>query len=233
MTGINLYTNDSYYQGPQYNVIYNNSFLHNGYSTDPNADSWYHSAISMVNDGTMWVINGNEVKNNVYYLHSAPHGFHNVNSGSQVFAGNWNGETQGNPKFVSGSATLGDPLSTTSPDLHLQPGSPGIDAGVALTTVTSSTGSGTSLVVANAGYFTDGWGIITGDTIQLMGTTQRATITSVNYSTNTLTLNTSLSWTTNQGLALAYEGAAPDVGAYEQQSANQPPSAPQGLRIVP
>jgi hypothetical protein len=87
--------------------------------------------------------------------------------------------------------------------------------------------------VANAGYFTDGWGIITGDTIQLMGTTQRATITSVNYSTNTLTLNTSLSWTTNQGLALAYEGAAPDVGAYEQQSANQPPSAPQGLRIVP
>jgi hypothetical protein len=232
MSGINLYTNDSYYQGPQNNLIYNNSFLHDGYSTDPNADAWYHSAISMVNDGTTWTIDGNQVKNNLYYLHAMANGFHDVNASAQTFAGNWNGETQGDPKFVSGSAALGDPLSTTSPDLHLQAGSPCIDAGLALTTVTSTTGTGRSVVVANAGSFTDGWGIIAGDTIQLMGTTQRATITSVNYATNTLTLNTPISWTTNQGIGLAYEGAAPDVGAYEQQTPSQGPSAPQGLRVV-
>jgi pectate lyase-like protein len=231
MPGINLYTNDSYYQGPQYNVIYNNSFLHNGYSTSSSADSWYHSAISMVNDGTMWTINGNEVKNNLYYLHSTANGFHNANQSDQIFAGNWNGETQGDPKYVSGNSTLGDPLSTASPDLHLQASSPAIDKGVALTTIKSSTGTGTSIVVVNAGYFTDGWGIITGDVIQLMGSSQRATVTSVNYSTNTLTLDTPLSWTANQGVALAYEGSAPDVGAYEVSSGNQPPSAPTNLRV--
>ena len=78
-------------------------------------------------------------------------------------------------------------------------------------------GSGTTLTVADALYFVDGFGIPgeTGDTIQLQGDSSRAVITHVDYATNTLTLDSSLTWTDSQGVSLAYEGAAPDVGAYE------------------
>ena len=51
-----------------------------------------------------------------------------------------------------------------------------------------------------------------------MGTSQRARITHVNYSTNTLTVDKNLTWTQNQGISLAYAGSAPDLGAYEYQS---------------
>jgi hypothetical protein len=60
----------------------------------------------------------------------------------------------------------------------------------------------------------DGWGIIEGDLIQLADG-QRARITDVNYDTNTITVATVLSWTQEMGLGLAYEGSAPDLGAYE------------------
>jgi hypothetical protein len=61
----------------------------------------------------------------------------------------------------------------------------------------------------------DGWGIIEGDFIQLGGQTQRVRITNVDYSSNTITVHQSLSWTNAQGVSLAYEGSAPDLGAYE------------------
>jgi hypothetical protein len=74
--------------------------------------------------------------------------------------------------------------------------------------------------VADAGYFMDGWWIsgVDGDDIQIVGTSQKARITRVDYGTNTITVNTSLTWTQNQGVALAYVGASPDVGAYEYGS---------------
>ena len=53
-----------------------------------------------------------------------------------------------------------------------------------------------------------------GDEIQL-ASGQRARITDVNYATNMITIDRVLTWTQNQGISLAYEGAAPDLGAYE------------------
>ena len=52
--------------------------------------------------------------------------------------------------------------------------------------------------------------------IQLEGQTQTATITAINYTTNQLTLSTSLTWTSGQGLSLAYNGSGPDLGSYEK-----------------
>ena len=92
--------------------------------------------------------------------------------------------------------------------------SPAIDAGRFLTN-TASSGSGTVITVDDAGYFFDGFDIVDGDSIQLEGQTQTARITNVNYATNTLTLATSLTWTSGQGVSLPYEGSAPDIGAYE------------------
>jgi hypothetical protein len=44
---------------------------------------------------------------------------------------------------------------------------------------------------------------------------QRARITSVDYAANLITVDRVLTWTQSQRISLAYEGAAPDLGAYE------------------
>jgi hypothetical protein len=42
----------------------------------------------------------------------------------------------------------------------------------------------------------------------------------VDYSTNTLSFERSLTWTANQGVCLKYAGAAPDIGAFEHGAEN-------------
>jgi len=118
-------------------------------------------------------------------------------------------------------------------DFHLLPNSQMIDAGRYLTFTTSS-GSGTKIYVENANFFCDGFGLIEGDLIQLEGQTDRAKITKVDYDNNTLTLNTTLTWYSGQGVSLAYNGSAPDIGAFEYASApdTTPPSPPTRLRII-
>ena len=63
----------------------------------------------------------------------------------------------------------------------------------------------------------DGWGIagIQGDEIQLIGSGLKARITAIDYSTRMMTVDRVLTWTQNQGVSLAFEGVAPDAGAYE------------------
>lgn len=91
------------------------------------------------------------------------------------------------PKFVNPSAS--DPNNPNLPDLHLQSGSPCIDAGTYPTKITSAAGSGTQFQVGDARYFMDGWGIphVQGDEIQLADG-QRARVTDINYETNLITV---------------------------------------------
>ena len=138
-----------------------------------------------------------------------------------MLADNWKGGVSGNPKFTNISGTP-DPNNETQFDFNLQSDSGCIDNGGFLTTITSANGSGTQFLVDDAGYFMDGWGIIDGDTIQLEGQTQTAQITNVDYDTNIITVDTSLTWTQGQGISLAYEGSAPDIGAYEFLQASAP-----------
>jgi hypothetical protein len=127
--------------------------------------------------------------------------------------------------FVNNTWNPTDPkfVNEANYDFHLQSTSPAIDKGGWLTTITSSTGSGTTFTVADASYFMDGWGIIEGDAIQLQGQATTARITNVNYDTNTITVNRSLSWSNGQGISQPYSGIAPDIGAYEYSSATPPP----------
>lgn len=125
-------------------------------------------------------------------------------------------------------------ISESGNDFRLTPGSSQVDAGVFVTRAVGN-GSGTSLQVADAGYFSDGLGITgeVGDLIQLQGQSTRATIVSITSSTNVLTLSQSLSWTDGQGVHLAYTGAAPDIGAYERDlTSGSVPAAPRNLRVV-
>lgn len=111
-----------------------------------------------------------------------------------------------------------DPLFVSESDgnLGLRSNSPLIDSGVFLTR-TVGAGAGTSMPVADVRFFSDGFGIhgIEGDLIQLEGGTQKARIINMDYATGTLFLDTALAWNAAQGVALAYEGKAPDMGAFE------------------
>jgi hypothetical protein len=114
---------------------------------------------------------------------------------------------QANPQFTN-------PASPTR-DFSLGATSPAKNAGDFLTQATNSGTGSTSLQVADAGYFHDGFGLIAGDTIQV-GTGQApVVVTAVNYSTNTLTLQNARTWTSGTNVSLPYSDTKPDMGALE------------------
>ena len=123
---------------------------------------------------------------------------------------------EGDPGFMDDTIPT-DTTDSTLPDFTLKPDSPCIDKGVFLTTITSASGSGRTFTVKNAGFFYDGWGIPgeSGDIIQLEGQNDIAKIIDVDYETNIITVDSSLSWKQGQGLSLAYSGSSPDLGAWE------------------
>jgi hypothetical protein len=106
------------------------------------------------------------------------------------------------------------------PDLHLKSDSRMIDRAGPLTK-TRAAGEGTTLPVSDVFWFSDGFTIASepGDEIQLMGTTQTAHVTHIDYKARTLTLDRPLTWQAAQGVALKYNGAAPDFGAVEYEPA--------------
>jgi hypothetical protein len=126
--------------------------------------------------------------------------------------------TDGSARSISGQQAYQTALwqknLQTDPmlDSTLKPmtGSPALGGGSQMTKVTSAAGSGSSITVADAAFFTDGMGIVTGDTIQIG--TQTAVVKSVNYSTKVLTLDRSVTWTQGQNISLAYAGSNPDIG---------------------
>ena len=101
-------------------------------------------------------------------------------------------------------------------DYSLQPESPMIDAGAWLTTIIGS-GFGTTLIVQDARYFYDGFGISgeSGDQIQLEGQATPVRIVGIDYDSNTLTLESPITFAHGQGVALPFNGDRPDLGAFE------------------
>jgi hypothetical protein len=214
LAGIAFGVMPNYYQDSVYNHVYNNTFFRNSQTSESDPGN---AAVYFAYYGGSLVVKYNTFKNNLYYGHPAAYGIYHVSLGDQTFANEFNGDVLGDPKFVNATAVLGNPMNADYPDLHLSANSPCIDKGSSLTTITSPSGSGTTFTVADAGYFMDGWGIsgVHGDDIQIVGTSQKARITKVNYWTNTITVDIPLTWAQNQGIALAYIGSAPDAGAHE------------------
>ncbi|MFQ5964718.1 MAG: hypothetical protein ACE5KZ_10565 [Candidatus Scalinduaceae bacterium] len=203
-----------------YDIMYKNNIAYNNQGS---------RVIDISPSGSSDPFAGRVFNNNILLggnIDTKAYGFHDVSWYQQNHPANFMNNIAVNPQFVNPNATL--------PDFRLQSGSPAIDEGAFLTQ-TSSFGSGTTMNVEDALYFTDGLGIIEGDLIQLEGQTQTARIT--NISGNTITLDTPLSWNNNQGVSLAYNGSAPDIGAYEYVSGGtpppdtNPPSPPFGLII--
>lgn len=238
--------------GWPYFKVYNNTYVDpesDVTGSDPITDNHCYNGA-----GTLGAPNASELNNLFYYSSStgsliadwnpystiaaATYGYNLVwcPSCTHIFphtygSGSWTsdaGNINANPLFVSYVS-----LGNASNDYHLQAGSPAIAAGTYLTTVAAGdSGSGTSLAVNDASYFQDGYGLsnaystVDGDCIAVGTASNHVCVTSVNYSTNTLTLASSISRSAGQGVYLysksdgvqVLTGTAPDVGAFSTVS---------------
>lgn len=220
------------------NVFINNgSFGYHGYGDSlPYNNRIYNNTFNKnyrgVYTNTSYPVHGNVIKNNIFFKnreyeisrHSGtPNGDRYINNNvkgapllfedvvySSVFELDskykdfWQNNYEKDPQFVDGN----------NRNLHLKPTSPMIDAGASLTR-TVDRGNGRNVEVEDASYFTDGWGVIEGDLIQLEGQTKRVRIVKIDYKNRVITVDCTLSWRKGQGVSLPYKGVAPDVGAYE------------------
>lgn len=158
-----------------------------------------------------------------------------------------NGFATDAPVIASNIVASSDPLMNYSAgDFHLAAGSPAVNRGTYLTTVAAGdSGSGTSLVVTDAGFFQDGLGLnaagVQADCIAVGTASNHVCITAVNYTANTLTLVSSISRSAGQGVYLysrsdgtrVLTGSAPDMGAYPYTGiAAGAPAAPSNLSAV-
>lgn len=223
------------------NHIYNNTFWYNGWSpTGPSKGywSWDYSHALLIYE--TFNIQNNKIKNNIFYDNRNYHDStlpiiksDNTIPVLQTISNNWKGGVDGDPKFVNISGTP-DPDNETQFDFNLQSDSGCIDAGAHLTQANGSGSGSTTLIVDDAGYFQDGWGIVNADHIAIGTVGNTAQISSINYDTNTITLASAMTWSDNapvwlhkksDGEVVLY-GTAPDMGAHETLS------PPRNLRIV-
>jgi hypothetical protein len=99
-------------------------------------------------------------------------------------------------------------------DYRLTIQSPGVDAGVPLTATTRG-GSGQIVPVADASYFTDGYGLVPGDQVKV-GLNPAVMVLSVDYTNNTLTVARAISWMQDDPVYEGeFSGGGPDMGAFE------------------
>lgn len=119
----------------------------------------------------------------------------------------------------------------TNGDYTLNSSSPAIDAGDWLT-ICNGGGTGTTITVDNANYFCDGYGLIDGDNI-FIGSNLNLEVTDVDYSTETITVNRSITWSDGDDVSLSsYNGATPDIGAYEFISSGPNTTPPEITNII-
>jgi hypothetical protein len=127
--------------------------------------------------------------------------------------------------------------NVASYDFSLQSASPALNAGTYLTTVASTdSGSGTSLIVKDAGFFQDGYGIpgVQPDCIAVTTVSKTVCISAggINYATNTISLANSITRSAGDPVWLYSDstgrqvliGNAPNIGATFDPP--EPPPAP-------
>lgn len=120
----------------------------------------------------------------------------------------------------------GDPryLDAAAWDFRIEPGSPCVDAGDFLRR-TAGSGTGTAVPVEDARYFSDGMGLVPGDAVRV-GANGEAAVIAVDYAANVVTADRSLSCVEGDGVGYAFEGVAPDIGAYEVPAPTGVPAPP-------
>jgi len=231
------------------NTFYHNGY---GADDDPYASDAYRNGITLYY-GSCDKISGSVIKNNLFYDHWSEQNLRTSQGYypaiDAVSAENLTCNTITNnfnvTNFLRSSTLIGigtDPLFvdpdlstplSEKPDLSLLSGSPAIDKGTYLTQANGVGSSSTTLVVGDASYFQDGtWGSdlargsagnFYADWIAIGRVDNIAEIQSINYSTNTITLKTPMTWAKDapiwlyrksDGTQVLYD-SAPDMGAHE------------------
>ncbi|HEY2387122.1 MAG TPA: DUF1565 domain-containing protein [Candidatus Binatia bacterium] len=106
-------------------------------------------------------------------------------------------------------------VDPTAHDYHLAAGSPAIDAGAPLTKTTNAGTNATVVNLVRSDYFQDGYsGLVAPDKVQV-GKNAPVAVTAVDENGKTITLATPLTWSVGDPVSLPWNGAAPDIGAYE------------------
>jgi hypothetical protein len=200
------------------NIFFKNKFIQRDFRW-----SWYNELNSKPVQIFTGRINEIEFENNDIFnsevdeLYVIAYGVRTSSSNPAPEPLSWWEKNHGNA-FKNNLQTDPGFVNTEEKDFHLKANSLMIDAGAFLTKTTGSGNNSTTMEVDDAGWFTDGFGIIPGDTIQVEGQTNYAVIRSVQYLTKTLTLDRAFSWEPGQGVSLKYCGEKPDIGAYEFSS---------------
>jgi hypothetical protein len=111
-----------------------------------------------------------------------------------------------------------------------------------LTTANGAGTNSTSLVVNDAAYFQDGYTIpgVNADCISLTTASNHVCITAVNYSTNTLTLASPMTWVSGDKVWLYSDssgtvrltGSAPNIGAFGTAGSTTSVAPPTGLADI-
>ena len=211
------------------NKVYNNTVYSSGQDTIAYPDTWtgygeqdWRRGVFLLKD----ILTGNVVKNNIIYnSFTADISCNATCQSNNTFTDNWV-TADGDPLFIN--TDVSDPTSTTLPDLRVNSGSGVIDDGVNLTQANGSGTSSTTLIVDDALYFQDGsrgssLSNIQADWIAIGTVSNTVQISSINYSTNTITLTSPMTWSDNASIwvykdsagRIVLRGSAPDVGAYE------------------
>jgi hypothetical protein len=215
-SGVALSVMGGNYNDASNNSIYNNVFFHNGYTLFNDWDPEKSGLLlaRWVDDSAHNAMTGVAIKNNIFHENQL-YGiyYYYVQESDQFVEGNW--DEEGDPGFVSISGEA-DPFDFSVFNFQLQETSPCVDSGAFLTRTTADGSDSTVIEVENAGYFSDGHGLVEGDMIQLEGQDTAVTVTAVDYGGRTLTVDTALSWTSGTGVSFPYFGSAPDRGAFER-----------------
>lgn len=203
------------------NRVYNNTHYNNyqGWQGGKDGPQPMHDNIAKNNifsESILWNLNirVNATKESYRFMDNRFHDarvIYRYQSGISDIESHYPDEFQGNDVEIS------DPGFKNADNriLELRDDSELIDAGAWLTTITSSSGSGTTFRVEDARYFTDGFDLMQGDSVQIENQKTVSKIKSVNYSDHTIVLDRTVSWKKGDGISLPYTGKLPDVGAYE------------------
>ncbi len=192
----------------EHNRIYHNTVTGNQYgvrhnNTDQSIDNIFKNNIlykSILNE--VFIFDGDGTPSTNRFICNSIYGSREQYSVSDEIIGNMAVEC---PLFVD----------ENNRNYRLQAGSPLIDAGTWLTVTVNPGKKSKKMKVEDAGYFTDGWGLIEGDFIQLEGQAQKIRIEKIKYKTNTLILAKKTSWGKGTGIGINHEGHKPDLGAWE------------------
>ncbi len=202
----------------------------------PSSWGWYAYSLNSSGDATGFTAGAN-----LAYCTSTPCQIQTLRNGTSAFA-----FASDTPVIASNILAASDPLASYSGgNFNLASGSPAIAAGTYLTTVASGdSGSGTSLVVTDAGFFQDGLGLnaagVQADCISVTTVSNHVCITAVNYSTKTLTMASGFSRSHGDPIWLysksdgtqVLTGSAPNIGATFTGTSSGDPAPPTGLSAV-